>query len=49
MVTLIRCTFCRVMVRPDAMADHWIIARHYSETLPATRITDARNQWRLTA
>lgn len=47
MIKLDTCEFkgCGRMVRPDAMADHWLIARHYSPNLPAQRVAlaDAPN------
>ena len=37
MIKLETCTNCGARVRPSRMADHWIIARHGSKNLPATR------------
>lgn len=32
------CSKCGTLVLADRMADHWIIERHYSTTLPAVRV-----------
>lgn len=37
MIKLDKCSKCGARVLPSRMADHWMIAQHYSPNLPATR------------
>ena len=38
MIKLDTCTNCGVRVIPSRMADHWMIAKHYSANLPARSV-----------
>ena len=33
------CSKCYRLVLPSRMADHWIIAQHYSVNIPAVRVS----------